>query len=367
MGGLQLPLRLSALVLFLTVTLAGCSTMSGPERIARVDQLVADQEYGKAETLLTDIDARDAEFEELVVRRRALRPLIVQFEERTLRKVESLKKTDDWPAAEAMIQDARGKLPRSATLQMVEEQFYADRSARLEQLNREMNILLAEHLSAKTPLVHQITQIHPGAIKSRWQSFRHHREREDLARQLLNCSDQALQESRFELAESCLKMAAELTDDEAIQSQLAALQQRHGEKQQQVQRRAEAQEEAEMAASEAHTVEQLEDLKFRYRYLMDAGWLAAAREILAELQNRAPDDPEVAEWTVLLQALIDTRVADQIAEGQALYSAGRLREALAVWRDAEKLAPNNTVLQAHITRVERFIAKLERLDSEDGV
>src|SRR5690606_20152048 len=137
------------------------------------------------------------------------------------------------------------------------------------------------------------------------------------------------------------------------------------EKERQAVAQDEAQREAEAQARQAHTVEQLADLKFRFQYLMDAGWLAAAREILSELQNRAPDDPEIMLWGPTLQALIDQRVADQTAEGQALYSAGRLREALAVWREAQKLAPEDTVLQAHITRVERFIAKLERLDNED--
>lgn len=366
MASLKLRLRLATL-LFCS-SMAGCSYfLTGPERVSRVDQLVANQDFGKAEALLNNIDARDAEFEALVVRRRALRPLIIQFEENTLRTVDALKKSDDWPEAEALIKDARRKLPRSAMLQMVEEQFYADRNARLEQLNREMNILLGEHLSAKDPLIQQASKIHPDGIANRWQLFKHKREREDLAKQLMSCGDQAIKESRLELAESCLKMASELTGDETLTEQLAELKQHYREKEQQVLGRAEAQREAEVAAKEARSVEQLADLKFRYRYLMDAGWLAAAREILTELEKRAPDDPEVVQWAPQLQALIDHRVEDQIVEGQALYSAGRLREALAVWREAEKLAPMNTVLKAHITRVERFIAKLERLDSEDGV
>lgn len=360
---LRSSLRPGLLLLGLAVT--GCTSLSGPERLARVDKMVAQQEYAKAAALLSDIDARDAEFEALVVRRRALRPLIVQFEEGTLRKVEALKKSDDWPEAEALIKEARGKLPRSAMLQMVEEQFYADRNARLEQLSREMSLLLGEHLNAKSRLVEQAANVHPDGVKNRWRSFRHSREREQVARALVKCSHQALDEARHELAESCLKMADQLSEDEVVKAQLLALKERHHDKERQARAQGEAQRAAEADARQARTVEQLGELKLRYQYLMDTGWLAAAREVLDELQNRAPDDPEILLWGSKLQALIKQRVADQTAEGQALYSAGRLREALAVWREAQKLAPEDAVLQAHITRVERFIAKLERLDNDD--
>lgn len=362
----QLSLRLSTILLLLAT--AGCSfLLSGPERLARVDQLIAQQEYARAEALLSGIDARDEEFEALVVRRRALRPLIAQFEETTLQKVEALKKSDQWPAAEALIKDARSKLPRSAMLRVMEEQFYADRKARLEQLDREMSLLLGQHLSAKAELVEQALQVHPDALGNRWQGFWHRREREQLARELLECGREALQDERYELAESCLKVAGPLTEDQAVKTQLAELAVLQREMEQQALAQDEARRQAEAEARRASTVEELAELKFRYQYLIDAGWLVAAREILAELQNRAPDDPEIVEWGPRLEAMISKRVAAQIAEGQALYSAGRLHEALAVWREAEKLAPEDAVLQAHITRVERFIAKLERLDSDAGI
>lgn len=358
-----IPIRMS--VLLLGMTLAGCGNLSGPERLTLVDQMVARQEYAKAAALLSDIDARDAQFEALVVRRRALRPLIAQFEESTHRKVEAFKDADDWPAAAEVIKEARDKLPRSATLKQIEKQFYADRSARLEQLDREMSLLLGAHLSAKSVLIEQAANVHPDAMKNRWRSYRHHREREQLARELMGCGYQALEERRYELAESCLKMASQLTEDENVKIRLLALEERHQEKERKTLARAQAQQEAETEARQAHTVEELTELKLRYQYLVDAGWLAAAREILAELQNRAPSDPEIMLWGAKLQALIKQRVADQTAEGQALYSAGRMREALAVWREAQKLAPEDSVLQAHITRAERFLAKLERLDNDE--
>ncbi|MCW8196481.1 hypothetical protein F6455_16930 [Proteobacteria bacterium 005FR1] len=347
--------------------LSGCSTMpTGPERIARVDELVATHEFAKAEALLADIDARDPAFEALVVRRRAIRPLIVRFEENIAERVDELKKADEWPEAEALLDQALEKLPDSEALRKTERRFYADRDERLDHIDREISLLRGEHLAAKAPLVEMAEEVHPRSIKTRWQAYLHGRETEQLAAELADCGELALEEARYDLAESCLKMAAALTEDESTANQLVALQQRRAREQAEAAARAKAEQQAEAAARIARKTEQVGQLKTRYRDLVDAGWWAAAKEVLSELQEKAPEDPDVVAWNEELQKVVSDRVEANIKEGQALYSRGRLHEALAVWQDAAKLAPENPVLQAHISRVERFIAKLERLNKDDA-
>lgn len=351
----------------LAAMLSACSTMpTGPERVARIDELVAHREFAQAEALLADIDARDPAFEALVVRRRAIRPLIVQFEENISAQVAELKLADEWPQAEALIQQARDKLPESEALRKTERRFYADRDERLEQIDREVSLLRGEHLAAKAPLVDMAQEVHPRGMKTRWQAYLHDRETEKLAQELGRCGELALEESRYDLAESCLRMAVALTEDESTAKRLAALQQRGVEAQAETAARTKAEQQAEAAARVARKTEQVGQLKARYRDLVEAGWWAAAKEVLAELQEQVPDDPDVVTWTGEFQRVVADRVEANIKEGQALYSRGRLHEALAVWQDAAKLAPENPVLQAHISRVERFIAKLERLNKDDA-
>jgi tetratricopeptide (TPR) repeat protein len=355
------------IIVGMTAVLSACSTMpTGPERVARIDQLVARHEYAKAEALLADIDARDPAFEALVVRRRAIRPLIGRFEENVAERVNQLKLADEWPKAEAVLDEALAKLPESEALRKTERRFYADRDERLDQIDREISLLRGEHLAAKAPLVEMAEEVHPRSIKTRWQAYLHGRETEKLAAELTSCGELALEEARYDLAESCLKMAAALTEDESTATRLLALQERSAREQAEAAAREKAEQEAEAAARLARKTEQVDQLKTRYRDLVDAGWWAAAKEVLTELQEQVPEDPDVVTWSGELRKVVADRVEANIKEGQALYSRGRLHEALAVWQDAAKLAPENPVLQAHISRVERFIAKLERLNKDDA-
>lgn len=334
------------------------------ERLARVEQLVERQEFAKAEKLLANIEPTDPQYQDLLIRRRALRPLIVQFEENLLRQLNRLKEADRWPTAEATLREALDKLPDSEALQLAQKRLYADREERLEQIEREMALLHGQLLAAKAPLVRQAEQVNPGSVKTRWRAFQHDREAAQLARELLACGEKAMNDARYDLAQSCLDMAATLTDDEEVASQVARLEKQREEEKARAAARQQEQRQAEQSARLARQREQVKTLKARYRSLFDAGWWMAAKEILGQLRHEVPDDPDVATWTSELQSVIQKQVSRSIERGQALYTEGQLHDALAVWRSAARLDPENTVLQAHIARVERFIHKLERLDED---
>lgn len=355
----------SLIVGLAAVLLGACAMLpAGTDRLARVEQLVERQEFAKAENLLADVDPTDPHYQELLVRRRALRPLIDQFEENTVQRVDSLKKADQWPAAEASLEEALDKLPHSEVLRKAEEQLRRDRAQRLEDIHRQMTLLKGQHLAAKAPLVQQAQQVDPGSVKTRWESFRYQREADELSEELLACGESALDEAHYDLAESCLEMAASLTDGEAVQEQLARLKQRREEDRARTAARREERQKAQRAARVARQQEEVEKLKARYRSLFDAGWWLAAKDILTQLRSEVPEDPEVQNWTSELQEVIRKQVERSIERGQALYTEGQLQEALSVWRSAAKLDPDNTVLQAHIARVERFLSKLKRLDDD---
>ncbi|MEX1032192.1 MAG: tetratricopeptide repeat protein [Cellvibrionaceae bacterium] len=355
------------LLLGLVVLISACSSLStGPERLVLVDQLLALEEFGEARQLLVETDSNDPEYEALRLRHDALEPLIVQFEENTVWRLRQLQEADEWSAAEALLDESLAKLPQSDALRVAETSFYSDRAARLAEIDRQITLLRGEHLAAKTALVQQVAQVHPRSLTARWQAFRHGREAESLARELADCGAEALEESQFELAESCLTMAASLTEDQSIADRLAILQDRRDQEEAQALARLDAERKAQQMSQRAQKAKHVNELKARYHQLLDAGWWQTAQDVLADLRAEVPRDSEVLAWSSELQIMIGQRVDVAIEQGQALYSGGQLQEALAVWREAAALDPDNPVLQAHIARVERFIAKLERLDPDEG-
>ncbi len=353
--------RLWLAILFSCLQFACVSVPTGKEKVELIDQLVSEHEFSKIKNLLENIDTRDSEFEALVIRRRAIRPLIVQFEQYTVRKASQLQQQDQWPQALALLNQSQQKLPDSEVLQQAEENFYQQRSARLDQIREQIDLLEGEKQLDKTPLVEKIVDIHPTGISSRWQSFQHQRKNKALASELMTCGDKALAGQKLDLAEACFSMVRALYPEFQVDQSLAEIAKTR------IQQANKAEEIAQLKADqeEKQRQQQISVLRDQYQYLAAAQWLVAAKQTLAELRVLAPGDSEVLKWAQELQTVIQTQVEEGIHRGQALYSHGKLEQALDAWESAAELDPDNPILQGHIARAERFLQKLQRLDNAE--
>ena len=188
---LGMQLRLVFVVVLLLPFTACVNMPKGKEKVALVDQLVVEQEFDRIQRLLDNIDTQDPEFEALVVRRRAIRPLISQFEQYTVERAQALQAQDLWPQALDMLQDAQSKLPDSDKLQQAEKEFFIQRAARLATIQQQIELLEGRSQADKSPLVEQIVAIHPTGIRTRWQYFQHERKSKALAGNLMTCGNQA--------------------------------------------------------------------------------------------------------------------------------------------------------------------------------
>lgn len=355
-------------VIFISIILTGCiSAPVGKARVELVDQLVTEQEFSRIQELLNDIDVKDPEFEALGIRRRAIRPLIAQFEQHTIKQVAALQARDLWPQALDMLKDARNKLPDSKVLQQAEADFFQQRAARLNAIQQQISLLEGQGQNEKMPLVDKVVAIHPTSIRTRWQHFQHRRKNKILVHDLMICGNQALEQQRLELAEACFAMVRALSVDmdnlslqTNVETRLAAVAKQRQLHEQQAEEIAQAT----MDKQRRERERQILELKAQYHDLAEAGWLVAAKQTLVQLRLLSPDDEELRQWAGVLQVKIDLEVEWGIRRGQALYSRGQLEEALDAWEHAAQLDPDNPVLQRHIARAERFIHKLERLNHD---
>jgi tetratricopeptide (TPR) repeat protein len=352
------------LVIGICVGLNACvSAPSGRAKVELIDRLVAEQEFNQIQRLLGDIDTEDPEFEALVIRRRAIRPLIAQFEQYSVKHAAALQAQDLWPQALSVLENAQDKLPNSEVLQQAQDDFFRQRAIRLDAIRQQIGLLEGRNQADKTPLVDKIVAIHPTGFRTRWQHYQHDRKNHALADDLMDCGNGALQQQDLELAEACFAMVRVLTPELDVSEHLDLIAERRQiliqQQIQQQQALAQAQEQQRRREKRQQTVA----LKDQYRDLTAAGWLVAAKQTLAQLHLLAPDDPEALVWGRQLQAAIHNKVAQGIREGQSLYSNGKLEEALNTWQGAAVLDPDNPILQGHIARAERFIQKLERLNS----
>ncbi len=350
---------ISVLLLLAPLVLACSHFPRVIDRVALVDQLVQQQEFSRAQDLLADLDTSDPQFAELANRRRALHPLIEQFEANTIRESELLQAQQQWVEALAVLERGMQKLTGSEPLSRAREQLLQARTAYLDAIEAQLQVLQGRLLSQQAGLLAQRASAKPDNLVYRWQLLRQQQKSAGLVDHLLDCAEQP--QADAQLAADCLNVARSLDQSAAQAQRLARLQRRREPA------GGDSRPPRQTAQVDAGAQRQLQQLKREYRDLVAAGWWLAARDKMLELKARAPaSDKEVESWSLELQEIIDSQVQLGIKQGQALYSQGFLQQALHIWRRAADLAPDNVEVQAHIGRVQRFLQKLDQLHGSEG-
>ncbi len=347
----------SIYLLVALLLLSACSQLPmHVDRVALVDRYVEQQQFRYADQLLQKLTKDDPQFTDLNNRRRALPALITQYERQTLAQIKALASQQQWVQALSLLDSARSQLPEGGMLDKARPALLAERDAYLSKLNLELDLLLAQQLPARNAILEKILAVDPDSFWARWKLFQQRRLGYELADQLLDCVDEAIEREDLGAADRCLQPVATVAQI-SQQPRLTTSQQRLAR---------EIQRQPEQIALRQQAVDnrqQLKQLKREYRELIAAGWWAAAREKMSQLQVHTPSDTEVVKWLAELEQIVSTQVELGIQKGQALYSQGFLQQALTIWRDTARLSPDNSTLQAHIQRAERFIEKLQRLES----
>lgn len=100
--------------------------------------------------------------------------------------------------------------------------------------------------------------------------------------------------------------------------------------------------------------------------LVNEQWLEA-RAALDKLLILRPQEPELLGQDTHLKEIFKQQISAARQEGEKLYSAGKVEDALSAWASAQKLAPNDPQLRANIERAQRILDKVKSLTSESAV
>lgn len=360
-GMFRTGLRIALLITVLSG--GGCTVLPGPvDRTALIDDLVQQQEFGRARELLSELDTRDPQYGELANRRRALRPLIQQYEESAIKKATAAQRKNRWQNALTTIDEALDKLLESERLSSIRKQMLLQRDSYIRDLEYQIQLIDSQSIPRKKRLLERRVNAAPDNVLYRLELYSHNQAVSTAMQDMITCTSEAQTEGNFNLSARCLRVAEALASKPSQEEKkvLAKLR-RKQDKISDLQRLGDAQQARQQEQA------QLQRLKQEYRDLIAAGWWLAARDKMTELQARAPSgDEDIPKWLSELQQIIDTQVQLGLKQGQALYSQGFLAQALNVWRQTSALDPENPELIAHIARVERFLNKLKKLNANEG-
>ncbi|WP_226664956.1 hypothetical protein [Microbulbifer aggregans] len=284
-----------------------------------------------------------------------------QFERDVISNANNLEQQGDWHGAEQILQGGTRVLPDSLILIGARQALAERRQLREERVRMELEIHRGEQLLKDVAAYQRLKQLQgPGLLN--WLELKNfHRKRRASAQALQEHAQRALEREDYSLAHRALTVSQGLYGDDLEQDHnlRAALEQDlalanshlRPVKRQPVKRR--------LKQDQPVPVDKLQQA-------LDTGDLLGAQQHLDQLQRRFPQHPELIPLQTRYRTQVKARVLTAIKRGNDLYSRGYIERALAVWREAKALAPENVELLANIARAEKVLRNLRALSKPPG-
>lgn len=340
-------------ILGAVLLLAGCAPITASMDLSpaeAVRRAVERQDYGRAREILQRQEARG---EAALPRSQVLRVqrLAAALEQAMLLQAAGHLRRGEWAAAEAAYRRGLACCPDSRALSAARDRAREEQAARLQALRIRLLLARGRHLVRLAGLYPQWLRLAPqdAAARREWEMVRV--QVGPMAQALTRLGARALAEDAPFLAVESLELARTLAPGEAAERRLQAARAAREDRLQALQERRRAEAEAQGRARLA-----------ALRGALAAGELMGARR---HLQALAADPPAGADLEALrtdLERTVTARMESGLEAGRRHYLAGRIREALAVWRGLQRLRPGDTELAAHVRRAERALESLRALE-----
>ncbi|WP_346836719.1 hypothetical protein [Microbulbifer sp. SAOS-129_SWC] len=353
--------RLALLWFLLLPLLPACSLMPIQEQAPQglpADTLQQARQQSAELHRLQELDAATPDQQRQI---RQLHSRLQQFEHSAIRSASRLERQGDWHGAERVLQVAAEVLPDSQTLNSAQQQFSERRELREERVRMDMAIHRGERLLQDAEAYQRLRQLKGPGILTWLELQNFHRKCRSSAEELQDHAQQALQRGDYTLAQRGLKVARRLYGNDLLQDkeQRERIDQDLAQANRHLRRPPRHVSQTSPKADNKRGIEELQQA-------LDAGDLQSARQQLSQLQQQAPQNPLLPPLQARFQSQLHTRVETAIRHGNELYSNGEIEQAVAVWRDAKALAPDNVELTTNITRAEKVLENLKALSTSPG-
>ncbi|MDH3525973.1 MAG: tetratricopeptide repeat protein [Gammaproteobacteria bacterium] len=351
-------------ILALLPLLAGCPHIDTlrvtPDRPEDLEALLKQNEFARIQGLLerhTELDTAGLQT--------VLDSHIGAYEDNTLADARTRESEGDLRAAIARLDDALSRLPSSTRLDDYKTALEARRTERLQETGRRELLARARYLVELRQLQHEKLQLESPGIAERWKHSTSQQEAGALGAELLACGQRALQQDELGSASACLRMAETLNNGPEVQSALAELASRSDSTRrvQDVPAPARSVRQANTGRQQSGQQNSRQQLLAQTEQALQQNDLVTARKTFHELEEKTGASNEIDAVKKRLEAAVKASVDGLTRQGDSLYRAEKVNEAITSWNHALELDPDNVNLHKRLARARKVLARLEELKS----
>lgn len=354
---------ISTRVLFLLMLLTG-GLLSGCTLLSELKQTITNKDTRLQDALEDYTSAKsasqrkngDAAAQEKLAQARET------VEDTALETADQQRTEGNWFQARQILDTALEQIPDSQRLQRMRQDIETERSQRLRINDCRLGAARARFLVDKSALLQARSPLEGKDFLQDWQSRREHQELDQLAVQLRDCADQALDDRRLELAEETLNAATLIHDDAFVAEQRRRLDLLKNPPPPVAEAKPAAPKPAVKKPVEETPLQKARQARMALQSAMTRGDLLQAKASIAELRRLEGDTPQLQELEKSINDAIAANIAEMHEKANELYRGRQIVQARDLWQKILELDPNDAQARTNLDRAERVLKKLEELE-----
>jgi len=340
---------------------SGCQTITRPGEKASipetVDELVIQDEYGKALQKLGSIAPTHPDYDVLQTKKKLVLKKAQSYERRNIIRAVNLSERSKWSDALNVINDALSRYPDSKPMHETRLKILSERREYMQTLNYRATISRAVCLLNEKPWREKRALIDPDDRTAQWELASLQKEINNSTTNLVECGRQSIINSNLELASDCLSQARVMRPHDEDLKYIISLQKKISGKV----KKASLKKQKSVAVQTVANI-----IKARILRSIDKKDFNTAKIALARLIEVVPDDREISAYRKRYQLALARQVNLIIDRGTVLYRHEKIAQARSVWETAQKIDPDNKEVQKLIQRADKVLGKLKQLRSNQG-
>lgn len=320
------------------------------DRLTLLDKYQAEQEFGKALSLIADTPKEYPHALEIEKRRRLILDELRAYEKSVISTALKQERKNEWPAAKLTYSEALQKSGKSKTLESAQQAMLLRFQRKLDNLEHEELIITGEWLQKKLPLLEDLHASDPDDLVIQWRYSRAGNDAGEIALRLLHLGEQMLAENNLAMARRIVPLVVKLSPGPEAESLVARLESQIRE------RAIEKQKDRKKLAGKKDK-KSMES----FNKAMAHGKLAEARQHLSRLTPEVQKTTAVELMQERLHRAISEYVQEELSVGDSFYRAGEYEQAIRAWKNIIELEPENETVRSKLKRAKTVVEKLNSL------
>lgn len=335
----------SLLLITLPLLFSACAQFSiysgNPEQ--KISQLLKENEYSKIEAILHSLDKDDPQYTALMQRKKKIEKKKHEYIKQQIAKARKLEAENKWQLAIETFDRALEKIADDKALINARAALIKERNFQVNELRKDLLFQRANVLIGYQPLYEKLKALVPYDELARQEISAYEAEKEHLAEQLMGCGRHGVSIQDYALAERCLKLSNQL---EPANTKKLLL------------------DEVSHKKNIIRKNQQINLLMAKYKSYYEANDLSAARESLRGILKIDKKNAQANKLIKRLQLEINAKIEAGLKKGKELYSKGKIKQALQVWKSLKSIAGKNEELDRLISRARKVDKNLKELKKQ---